>query len=89
MAPIARNLNLEWGVNAAHALYRRTGDWYHKLERFPGALFDESGYIVFDDQHHLERTPGILIGQGGKNWISVPKGIVSVPGYVRRRPESN
>lgn len=67
------------GVNAAHALYRRTGDWFHKLQCFPGALFDENGYIVFDSDLHLARSPGIMIGRGDKNWISVPKGISTLP----------
>jgi len=28
-------LNERWSVRPAHALYRRTGDWYHRLRRFP------------------------------------------------------
>ena len=37
-------LSERWGVGAAHALYIYDGHWYHQLERFPGALFDENGY---------------------------------------------
>src|SRR5262245_5194485 len=41
-------LNRQWGVGASHALYREDGRWYHQLKKFPGALFDKSGYIVFE-----------------------------------------
>ena len=34
-----------WGK--APALYREDGKWYHHLKKFPGALFDFNGYIVF------------------------------------------
>lgn len=77
-----RTLNEEWKVGARHALYREDGTWYHVLERFPGALFDEHGYILFEDQATLDRCPGLLIGRA-KNWISVPNGIAGLPGYVR------
>ena len=35
-----RELAEQWGLPVEHALYRETGDWYHQLERFPGALLD-------------------------------------------------
>ena len=44
-------LNREWGANARHALYREDGRWFHVLERFPGALFDAHGYIVFQTEN--------------------------------------
>jgi hypothetical protein len=37
-----------WHIPANHVLYLRKGNWYHLLERFPGALCDPNGYIVFD-----------------------------------------
>jgi hypothetical protein len=43
-----RALNQEWSVGAQHALYHRKGIWFHLLERFPGALFDENGYVLFE-----------------------------------------
>ncbi len=42
-----RELNEKWKVGALHSLYRKNGNWYHLLEKFPGARFDEHGYIVF------------------------------------------
>src|SRR5687768_16085757 len=36
-----------WKVSVRHALYHRDGTWYNNLRRFPGALFDPHGYVVF------------------------------------------
>lgn len=72
-----RRLNREWGVNAQHALYHKDGDWYQLLERFPGALFDPNGYVVFATEKeyklcgYLERTTK----------LHVPGGISRIPGY--------
>jgi len=77
-----RTLNRDWGVNAHHALYRENGTWYHLLERFPGALFDKNGYIVFETEANYRKCSGVFIGKK-KNWMNVPKGIASLPGYVR------
>ncbi len=43
-----RELNKRWQVGAKHALYRADGKWYHVLTSFPAALFDASGYIMFE-----------------------------------------
>ena len=79
-----RKLNLELGIGARHALYREDGTWYHILERFPGALFDANGYVLFETQDDYRNCPGVAIGKE-KNWCHIPAGIVSLPGYVRVR----
>jgi hypothetical protein len=73
-------LNKQWGVGAAHALYIHDGHWYHPLKRFPGALFDENGYVVFQTEADFRNCPYLSIGKD----VSVPKpGISAMPGYVR------
>lgn len=73
-------LNELWGVNAAHALYIHDGHWYHQLRRFPGALFDRSGYILFATEKEYRSCPQLSIGKQ----ISIRKpGISAIPGYVR------
>jgi hypothetical protein len=73
-------LNKNWRVGAVQARYRETGNWYHRLRRFPGALFDAHGYILFPTENALIRMrPGVQIGKQ----IGVPGGIASLPGYVR------
>lgn len=42
-----RRLNEKYKVGAVHSLYRENGYWYHALDKFPGALFDAKGYVLF------------------------------------------
>jgi hypothetical protein len=81
VAPIGRKLNEEWGVKARHALYREDGRWYNHLERFPGALFDANGYIIFETKEAYEKCPQLRHGIE----LNVTGGISSIPGYVRVR----
>ncbi len=46
----AKQIASRAGLNFEHVLYRRTGDWYHILEKFPAALLDENGYIPFQTE---------------------------------------
>ena len=83
-----RMLNREWNVGAQHALYRENGTWYHLLERYPAALFDANGYIRFETKKEVASCPGVLIGTRA-NWLNVPAGISTLPGYIRvRTPQS-
>jgi hypothetical protein len=49
------------------------------LERFPGALFDRYGYIIFPSRQALENCPGVVV----KCRTDVKGGISNLPGYVR------
>ena len=75
----AAALNESWAVGAVQVRYRETGDWYASLKRFPAALFDSQGYILFPTEDALRSTQQIHIGKQ----ISVPVGISALPGYVR------
>jgi hypothetical protein len=68
-----------WNLNVKHALYRKTGDWYHQLERFPGALLDANGYVIFETEEAYRSCPELRIRQD----IGVPEGISTIPGYTR------
>jgi hypothetical protein len=80
-----KELNREWKVGARHALYRETGNWFQLLKRFPGALFDANGYILFETKQDYEQCEFL---QRGKE-IGVPRGIASIKGYVTMRPKAN
>lgn len=69
-----------WNVGAQHALYRRSGDWYHQLERFPGALFDAEGYVLFRTKEEFESCRYLQINEH----VHVAGGISQIPSYVRR-----
>jgi hypothetical protein len=74
-------LNVEWKVNARHALYSKNGNWFMPLERFPGALFDPSGYVLFKTEEQYRNNRQL---QHGKR-LAVPGGIASMSGYVQVR----
>ena len=71
-------LNMKWGVGAKHALYHRDGHWYNNLDRFPGALFDPHGYVVFENEARYRNSPFLRVSKE----TNVPGGISSLPGYV-------
>jgi hypothetical protein len=73
-------LNEAWQAGAKHALYSRSGDWYHQLEQFPGGLFDANGYVLFNTQAEYLSSPYLQIQQD----VHVPGGISQIPGYVRK-----
>ena len=76
----AARLNAAWGVGAAQARYSDDGHWYATLERFPAALFDANGFVIFLTKTDYEDSPHLSIGKQ----VSVPKpGISAIPGYVR------
>ena len=74
-----RTLNRRWNVGVKHALYSKTGNWYHPLQSFPAALFDLQGYVVFETEAEYRSCVQININQD----IWVPHSISSLPSYVR------
>jgi len=75
-------LNKIWKVGALHALYFHDGNWYHQLKKFPGALFDDHGYILFRTEEDYKSCDHLTIYE--TNQVAVRKpGISAIPGYVR------
>jgi len=74
----AKELASRWGLKVRHALYRKTGNWYHRLTRFPGALLDADGYVIFESEETFEGCPQLQV----RKQVSAPKGIKAIPGYV-------
>ena len=75
------------GINVVQALYRKSGDWYHVLKEFPGALLDESGHILFGSL--VEYDAFIENGQNDgvrqnrdTNTLTIKEGISACDGYV-------
>lgn len=76
----AVRLNEAWAVGAVQVRYSDDGHWYALLARFPAALFDACGYVLFQTEQEYRNSPYLHIGKQ----ISVPKpGISAMPGYVR------
>ena len=74
-----RLLNERWKVEALHALYHRDGTFYENLARFPGALFDPHGYVLFRTEAEYRKSSHLQICAK----LNVHGGIASIPGYVR------
>lgn len=60
--PIGRQLNQKWHVGARHALYHEDGHFYERLTRFPGALFDSKGYVLFRTEQEFLTCPDLRLG---------------------------
>lgn len=73
-------LNDLWRIGAKHALYSHNGTWYHQLTRFPGALCDSEGYILFLTKAAFDECPYLRIQKD----VGCRGGIQQIPGYVRR-----
>jgi putative restriction endonuclease len=74
-------LSRRWSVKCEHALYNKSGTWYHQLERFPGALFDEHGYVLFPTKEDFLNSPYLRIVQD----VHVPQSLQAMDGYVRMK----
>ena len=75
----AIRLNEAWGIGADQVRYSDDGHWYAALVRFPAALIDAHGYVLFATEEEYRNSPHLSIGKQ----ISVPKpGISAIPGYV-------
>jgi hypothetical protein len=74
----ARQLLSAWGIPARHALYHNEGKWYHRLERFPAALLDQNGYVVFTSKEAYLESKYLRHGKH----LNVRGGIRQIPEYV-------
>jgi hypothetical protein len=52
-----------WRIPAVQARYHKDGTWSMPLERFPGALCDPNGYVLFRDRADYEASPFLEIGK--------------------------
>jgi hypothetical protein len=67
-------LNRIYKLGAAQARYRKNGNWYHALRKFPALLFDGGGFILFKSRANYEKCK--LVKKGPHpNHIHVNKGI--------------
>jgi hypothetical protein len=72
-------------VGAVHALYRENGYWYHALDKFPGALFDANGYVLFKTTTDYQKCGAVKKGPD-PNHIHVLGTISALPFYIPLNP---
>ena len=79
-------LQREWKIPAVQTRYHWKGDFFMPLDKFPGALADRNGYVVFQDSNayfndsHLDHR-----GSSINPRLGVPGGISTLRGYVRMK----
>ncbi len=76
-------LNDEWGAGARQSLFHRDGCWYNNLKRFPGALFDPNGYLLFETEEEFLNCQFLNIG--ARTNVNVEGGISAIPGYRKMK----
>lgn len=72
-------LREKWKIPASQARFHQDSTFYEHLTRFPAALCDRAGYVVFETELEYRSCPQLRIGEK----INVPNGISSIPGYVK------
>ena len=80
------DLNHKWKVGARQPRFSKTGRFYMLLERFPGALFDPHGYVLFKTKEEYEQCPLLQHGnpESENQRLNVVRpGISAIPGYVK------
>ena len=68
-------------IPSEHTLYGETGNFYNILKRFPGALSDIDGYILFQTEEEYCSDQHLVIIDKN-NHTPVEDGISLVPGNV-------
>ena len=58
--------NRKWGIGAKQARYHKDGHFYGLLERFPAALCDPQGYVLFQTKEEYQRLDPDYLGLGEK-----------------------
>ncbi len=74
------------GLAVKHALYRKSGDWYHILKHFPAALLDAEGYIKFEtttsySQFVADGYEAGVFENAKTNTLTIRGGISAHPDY--------
>ena len=74
-------------VKVNQSLYRSSGDWYHVPVKFPAALFDTGGYLLFETLDNYQKfvSGGEDIGVKqsiDKNWLTIKDGIQAHQSYI-------
>jgi len=82
----AKDIARKNGLDVEHALYRKSGDWYHTLRAFPGALLDDNGYIRFNteaDYNEFIKREGIHEKKATNTLIIKKARISQFSNYIR------
>lgn len=70
------------------ASYHNNGNWFWNLERFPGAFFDDNGYVLFQTERDYAECVYLSIGprNTGVRGKDAGMSIADIPGYQKLEP---
>jgi 5-methylcytosine-specific restriction enzyme A len=74
-----KQLNEQFDLDLAHALFHKDGRWYHQLTAFPGGLLDQEGYVRFTSREEFLGDPCLGIDQD----VNVRGQLSHHPRYIR------
>jgi len=75
------NLKKVWNIPAEQVRYHKDGTFFMPVDKFPAALCDPDGYILFKTQQEYEKSSFLEIGKR----VNVRRGISSISGYVKMK----
>lgn len=78
------NLKKLWKIPAQQVRYHKDGTFFMPFDRFPAALCDPYGYVLFNTQKEYENNKHIEIGSR----VNVRCGISKLPGYTKGESET-
>ena len=81
----AEALIKRWEIPVVQGYYHQGGTFYMNLTKFPGALFDPNGYVVFETEDEYRNCAGVNVGDEKTN-VRKP-GIRALPQYKRTTDE--
>ena len=56
-------LNRKWQIGAKQSRFAEAGRFYMPLEKFPGALCDPCGYVLFDMEDELREMSSVATSE--------------------------
>ena len=73
-----------FGVEVKSGAYHRDGYWFQKLKKFPGALFDPDGFLLFGSEQEFQNAGNQFLSIRKEIGVLKPyRNISDIPGYVR------
>ncbi len=75
------NLKKLWKIPAAQVRYHKDGTFFMPVDKFPAALCDPNGYVLFKTKAEYEKSSFLDIGTR----VNVRNGIGKIPNYLKMK----
>jgi hypothetical protein len=75
------NLKRLWKIPVVQAHYHQDGKFFMPFDKFPAALCDPNGYVLFNTKEEYDNSSFLSIGKR----LNVKNGICTIPNYKRMK----